>query len=407
MASGNRGLFASPETLAQDDRAGNRLLTVVALATFAFYGATVTAIGPLIPSIAGTFGLSLGEAGSLFAVGGVGFVLVVFLGGYVADALGKRDVLIVGLITLAIGVFGLGLAPSFQLLLVAAFVQNVGSGLLESAIGGLVVDLNPRRSTAALNILHSFFGWGALLGPLLVGLLLIPAGWRWVCILIALPFVPLAVFASRQRFPAPSATEPVKWSELRTLLRDRVIQVSTVGILLYVASELSLSAWTFPYLHTVRGYSEIIAGGGVSIFWVGIAGGRWASAWFSRLLRPAQIVQAGAAIFAVGTVGLLFTTDAPLALFALLVAGLGAAAIYPTIMAHACARNPALSGTITGLITTATGVGILAGPTAIGWLGDALGLRGALFAVVVLILAVLALYQTQHHHAGEGRTTAH
>lgn len=371
------------------------LLTAVAHATFAVYGGMVTAIGPTVPSIAGDFALTLGEAGTIFAVGGVGFILVVFLGGAVADALGKRGVLVAGLLAAAVGSVGMGLSPNFGLLLAAAFVGNVGSGLLESAVGGLVVDLHPKRRTAALNLVHSFFGWGALAGPLFAGALLVAAGWRWVYVGLALPFTVLALFTVRQRFPPPSAEQPIRWGDVRTLLGSRLIRLAILGILLYVAGELSLSAWGFPYLETVRGYPTMVASLGVSILWAAIAIGRWASAGLSAHLSPARLVQAGSCLCAAGTVLLLLSPVPVLALAALAVAGLGASAIYPTIMSVACARFPRFSGTVTGLITTATGLGVLLGPAAVGRLGDVLGLQQALLAVVVAMLLVAAIYQSR------------
>jgi fucose permease len=306
------------------------LLTGVAHAAFAVYGASVVSMGPALPSIARSFGLSLGEAGTVFAVAGLGFLLVVFL-----DA---------------------------------------------------------HRRTPALNLLHSFFGWGALVGPLYAGVVVELAGWRWVFVGLAVAIIALVPIALAQRFPHPSATERVRWGQVPELLHSRLVQLGTLGILLYVAAELSLSAWSFPLLEA-RSYPTLVASLGTSVFWAGIALGRWACTWLSAHLRPARLVQAGAGLCAAGAIGLLVPSTSALAVAALTIAGLGAAPIYPTIMSLACARFPRMTGTVTGLITTATAAGTLLGPATVGRLGDALGLERALLAVVVAALLIVGLYQ--------------
>ena len=374
--------------------AGRRELTLVAYATFAIYGAAMNAVGPTLAPIAQTFGVSLGTTGVLFGVGGVGFLLVVFLAGYVADRVGKRAVLLVGIAGVLIGLVGQGLAMAFAFLLVAALVTNVGNGLLESSVGGLVVDLHAERRTPALNLLHSSFGVGAFLGPLVGGALVLVADWRAVYVAFAIGFLCLLAFvlSLHHYFPQPSPEEPIHWQEIPPLLRSRTIQLGTVGIFLYVAGELSISAWGVPYLEEVRGHSTLVASFGVSLFWLTIAAGRAASAWISAYLKPERLLQASASLSALGTLVLLTAPGLVLSLLGFALAGLGAAAIYPTIMAVSTARFPRMSGTVTGLITTATGLGIVFGPMIVGRLGDALGLERALYSVVASMAAIAVLY---------------
>ena len=374
---------------------GATLLTVTSCITFAFYGAMMTVIGPAIPSIARQFDLTMGQVGAIFGAGGVGFVLVVFLAGYAADTIGKRGVLLGGIALTIAGLFGIGFAPAFAFVAFAMFVQNVGSGLLESGVGSLVVDLNPARRTTALNVLHASFGVGALVGPLFAGAVIASGRWQLVFFSGAAVFVALFLALYPQRFPKVRSGERVEWRQVGELARSRTIQLAAAAIMLYVAAELSISAWAFPYLESVLGYSTLVASLGVSLFWAGIAVGRIASAWIARYVAPARIVQGGALLFAVGSLALLVMPSPVTALAALATAGLGAAAIYPTIMAICCSRYPNLSGSVTGLITTATGIGILLGPWLVGWLGDILGLRSALVAVSVMLVVVCAIYQAR------------
>lgn len=376
------------------------LLTAVAYATFAVYGAMVTATGPTLPGLAREFHLSLGQAGTMYAAGGVGFVLVVFLAGYASDALGKQRVMVAGLVAAAVGGLGIGLAPTFEVVLGAAFVQNLGYGLLESSVGALVADVHAARRTAALNVLHSFFGGGALVGPLFAGAMIVSVGWRWAYLGLAIGFLAMVPLVARRRFPRLPRGEAIHWREVGDLLRSPLVQVAGAGILLYVAGELSLSAWGGPYLEAFRGFPTLVASLGVAVFWAAIAAGRWASSRLSARVSAVRIIQGSAVLCALGAGAVMLATTPFFALAGMAIAGLGAAAIYPTVMALACARFPRRTGTVTGLITTATALGSLLGPAAVGRLGDALGLQQALLAVVVAMLLLAGLYAWPA--AGEG-----
>lgn len=371
----------------------NRLITLLIYFAFAVYGAEITAIGPLLLSMSETFRISLGEVGSIFVVGGIGFVLVVFLGGFLADRVGKRAIILIGMATMSLSLIGMGLSGSFLLLMGAFFVLNLGAGFLESAIGGLVVDLNPHRQTASLNVLHSFFGGGALVGPLVAGVILSGGGsWRLVFGVFGVALLAFLVVTAIPRFPNNVQGERVDWSKAGILLRSRVVQISMLGILIYVAAEMAISTWAHPYITNSFGSTAMVASISVSLFWAGIAIGRAGSVWLARLLRPERIVVLSALVFSVGAVILVISPNLTIALAAIFLAGLGAAPVYPTIMAIACSHFPGLSGTVTGLITTATGFGILIGPSTIGRIADASSFVVGILVCVAVMLLLVPLY---------------
>jgi fucose permease len=83
---------------------------------------------------------------------------------------GRRGVLSVAAGLLAAGLLALGAAPTWLIFLLAGLPAALGGGALDGGASGLFLDLYPARRGAALNRLHPFFGVGALLCPLSVGL---------------------------------------------------------------------------------------------------------------------------------------------------------------------------------------------------------------------------------------------
>ena len=53
-------------------------------------GLVITVIGPAIPVLQDSFGLSLGEVGTVFLAQGCGYAVAVLLGGILSDRVGRR-----------------------------------------------------------------------------------------------------------------------------------------------------------------------------------------------------------------------------------------------------------------------------------------------------------------------------
>ena len=111
----------------------------------------------------------------------------------------------------AIGFIAFGLAPSWELFLLAALPAGLGAGALDGGGNGLVLDLYRSGGRGrALNILHVCFSVGALTAPLAVGRL-IEGGVPWPTILLGTGLAALGVAALFLTVPMPhgrTATVP-------------------------------------------------------------------------------------------------------------------------------------------------------------------------------------------------------
>ncbi len=138
-----------------------------------------TLITPAIPDILADLGAPSGRSGILVAAGSVAGIVLAPVIGLLADRFGRRIVLTTCLVIF--GAFGLGgaLAPTFELLLAARFLQGVGSaGLINLAVvligdhwSGFERTKLVGRNSAVLTV-----GLAAL--PLLSGTITEVLGWR-------------------------------------------------------------------------------------------------------------------------------------------------------------------------------------------------------------------------------------
>jgi EmrB/QacA subfamily drug resistance transporter len=135
-----------------------------------------------LPSIKGDLGFS--QQSLQWVVNGYiltygGFLL---LGGRVADLLGRRRILVAGLVVFATSSLIGGLSHSVSLLVAARFAQGIGAAMLSpAALSTLTTTFRSDHDRhRALGVWAAVSGLGGAAGVLFGGLLTEGPGWRWV-----------------------------------------------------------------------------------------------------------------------------------------------------------------------------------------------------------------------------------
>ena len=126
-----------------------------------------------------------------------GFLL---LGGRLADLLGRRRMLLIGLVVFALSSLAAGRAQDSGLLVAARFVQVSGAALMApAALSELTTSFREGKDrNTALGVWGAISGMAAAAGVFLGGVLTAGPGWRWVfyvnppiCVLVAIGAVVL------------------------------------------------------------------------------------------------------------------------------------------------------------------------------------------------------------------------
>src|SRR5215471_18788860 len=120
-----------------------------------------------------------------------GFLL---LGGRIADLLGRRRILVTGLVVFAGSSLVGGLSHSESLLIGARFAQGLGAAMLSpAALSTLTTSFRSGRERhTALGAWAAVSGLGGAVGVLFGGLLTEGPGWRWV-FFVNVPFAAVAL----------------------------------------------------------------------------------------------------------------------------------------------------------------------------------------------------------------------
>ena len=120
-------------------------------------------------------------AGVVLAVAAAATAATLQVAGRLTDTLGRKPLVIVGLAVTAVGLGLIGLAGSLWLLLLLSVVSGVGAGLVNPGQQAAVADVvgNERSGGTVLSTFQMFQDGGAILGPILVGLVVDQAGYGW------------------------------------------------------------------------------------------------------------------------------------------------------------------------------------------------------------------------------------
>ena len=116
------------------------------------------------------------------------------LGGRAADLVGRRRMVVAGLLVFAAGSVVAGLAPAAAILVAGRALQGAGAAALDPALLALLVGEFPegRGRERALGVWSAAGSLGIPAGALLGGLLTAALGWRWVLLAAA----PVALVAA-------------------------------------------------------------------------------------------------------------------------------------------------------------------------------------------------------------------
>ncbi len=320
-------------------------------------------IGPLIPFIRHDLAIGYGAAGLLFSAQSIGSIAVLLVAGWLVHRQGVRWILNLGSIGFALGLAVSSLAPSVEILLAGNVLIGIGMSLWDVGISTSTMDATSHGKGKALNLLHFFFGAGAVAGPLAAWI----ASDHWRLALGVLAVVPLGLLVLINKMPVPatpSAPSAVRFG----VYRKPLLWLIAVALSVYCGVEWGVGAWFPSYW--------VAAGKGVdpnlvtSLFWLTFSLGRFfvgglADRWgFGRFLGLALAASGGAILL------WLLSPTPEISLLAVLLLGVALAGIYPTFVALASQRFPASSGQVASVLSIFAGLGTLLWPPLMGVWAD-------------------------------------
>jgi fucose permease len=305
---------------------------------------------------------------------------------------------------LAVGTALMAGALALESTATALWVLAIGSAIFSAGFGFVNAALNvhaaARFGPRAITWMHASYGLGATLGPLLVtALLATGAGWRIAVISMSaiLALIALVLTATPRTWETPSSPpsrEP-KGAPPSGLRSDEAKLL--VGRVCFIAVESGIEVaagiWGYVFLTAGRGVPATVAGVAVSAYWAMMFAGRALLGPVAERAGASRVLAIAVAAVPAGALLMAVPGPAALAVAGMMLLGLAAAPVFP-LLALTTADSVGEDGAAmaVGLQSAASAIGSAALPSVIGLVIGAAGARSAGPALLVLGLAMCAVY---------------
>ncbi len=364
-------------------------LTAAYFAAFVALGLTVGSLGPTLPSLAKQTHVGLSAISYLFTARSMGYVLGSVQGGHLFDRRSGNPVMAVMLGLMAIMMALVPLVPYLWLLLVVMIILGAAESALDVGANTLLTWVHGNRVAPFMNAMHSFFGVGALVAPIVVAqtaLFNYPATHSYF--VLALLILPIAAYTLPLRSPVRAAAAK---HEVSPLANTRLAFLITFFLFLYVGAEVGFAGWIFTYATELKLGVASTAAYLTSLFWGSLTLGRMLTIPLAVRFRPRSIlmVSLGGCLLSLGLM-LVRPGSFAAVLIGTICLGLSMASIFPITLSFAGSRMK-MTGRVTGWFIVASSAGAMLIPLVIGQAFRSVGPRVVMIVTTITLLAAVGV----------------
>lgn len=345
---------------------------------FMMFAMTTDAVGVIIPEVMKTFDLSMTAAGLLHYGPMMAIALAGIFLGYLADKLGRKKTIVLGLAVFAVNSYLFIVGNSFGFYLSLMMMSGLAIGVFKTGALALIGDisLSTKQHTSTMNGVEAFFGVGAIIGPLLVTYMLSQGmDWKWLYVIAGTLCVVLIVTALLVNYPQTmrASEEPINIARTLRMLKDPYAMGFSTGAFLYVATEGAIYVWMPTLLLGYDGNAIFMATYALTIFFVLRAAGRFLGIWMMAHFNWAMVTTLFSGAILVCFLGAMIG-GIEFAVFLLPLSGIFMSVVYPTLNSKGISCFPKNKhGAVAGVILFFTAFGAALGPLAMGLVSDAFG----------------------------------
>lgn len=327
---------------------------------------------PVLPFYAENIGASPTQLGLLMAVYSLMQLLFAPMWGRISDRIGRKPVIMIGILGLSLSFFLMGISSSLSMLFVARIIGGILSSANMPTVMAYVADITSSEDRGkGMGIVGAATGLGFVFGPAIGGVfskisLHLPFYLAGVTSLLTFFLV---LFLLKESLTKENRGQPDKerislWHELKgshsvLYFLQLFISLSLSGLeatfAYFAAQKAGLGAVGLGYIFMIMGLCSAIVQGGLV--------GR-----MTKKFGEGSVIQVGIVVSAIGFGLILFVDTFTTAAIYLTIFGIGNGVIRPSVSALLTKSSITGHGSTTGLLSSFDSLGRIIGPPLGGWL---------------------------------------
>ncbi len=248
---------------------------------------------------------------------------------------GTGKVVLASILMTAVALYGFSITETVYGLVLFAVPLGLGAGAVDAALNHFVA---VNYQSKHMNYLHSFWGVGATLGPMIMAWFLSQQlGWRagyanisyLQFILVAVLLISLPLWRRAAAEHAGIQLQVVEPMSNRSALNIAGVKWQLLTFFCYCSLELGAGLWAASYLISEQGLSAADAAFWTAIYYLGITLGRFICGFVASFVPAHLLVRGGLLTLLLGVLMLMLPDSSLLAKSGLVLIGLGCAPVYP------------------------------------------------------------------------------
>ena len=391
----------------------NPLLVGLILLVFFVISFLSNIIGPLVPDIIKSFGLSLTMAAFLPFAFFVAYGVMSIPSGILIELYGEKKVMILAFFVSSIGAFLFALNSSYFFYLISLFLIGSGMAMLQVAINPLLRVTGGEKEFAFNSVLGQlFFGLASFISPLVYTYLVINTNqptsfitrliknitipnleWislYWIFAIISLAMVFLIMISN---FPKVERKEDEKSGAIEThlkLLKKPIVLLYFLAIFCYVGTEQGIANWISQFLKIYHDIDPQVQGAKtISNFWGMMTLGTLLGLLLLKFIDSRKVLivaSVGTTFFLISA--LFGSTEQALIAFPLI--GFFISTMWSIIISLALNSVAEAHGSFSGILVTGIAGGAIV-PFIVGALGDVFGLKTGMLFLFITLFFILSI----------------
>jgi len=373
-------------------------------------------IGPLVPDIIESFGLSLTMAAFLPFAFFVAYGVMSIPSGMLIEIYGEKKVMVMAFLISSIGAFLFASKVNYSFYLVSLFLIGSGMAMLQVAINPLLRTVGGEKQFAFNSVLGQlFFGLASFLSPLVYSYIVLNSeqssakgstlagvieqlkipGFEWITLywIFAVISLLMVIIIALTKFPLVERKDDEKAGAIAThveLLKKPMVLLYFFGIFCYVGTEQGVANWISQFLSIYHDIDPQTQGAKtISNFWGMMTLGTLLGLVLLKFMDSRKVIIGTSLATIIALVFAIFGNGEQ-AILSFPLIGFFIATMWSIIISLALNSVAESHGSFSGILVT----GIVGGavvPFIVGALGDAFGLRTGMLFLFVTLLFILSI----------------